>query len=123
LGTRHRSTTIAIAFLLASAGVVAAIFQVVQGGSTGSAALFGGATALVNMLLLDWRARRTNRAGALTARQSLQVLYLSALERFVSVALMFALGIGLLELEPLPLLLGFIAGIPALLLQDRPGHG
>ena len=112
-----------IAFLLASVGSVAAIFLVVQGGMASSAALFGGVAALVNLLLLDWRARRANRARALTARQSLQVLYLSALERFVSVALLFALGIGLLDLEPLPLLLGFIAGLPALLLQFRPGHG
>ncbi len=112
-----------IAFQLASVGVVAAIFQVVLGGMAGTAALFGGATALANLLLLDWRARRANRAGALTARQSLQVLYLSALERFATVALLFALGIGFLGLEPLPLLLGFIAGLPALLLQARPGHG
>ncbi len=112
-----------IAFLLASVGSVAAIFLVVQGGMASSAALFGGVAALVNLLLLDWRARRANRAGALTARQSLQVLYLSALERFASIALLFALGIGFLELEPLPLLLGFIAGLPALLLQVRPGHG
>jgi ATP synthase protein I len=112
-----------IAFQLASVGIVVAIFQVVQGGLAGAAALFGGATALVNLLLLDWRARRANRAGALSARQSLQVLYLSALERFATVALLFALGIGVLDLEPLPLLLGFIAGLPALLLQARPGHG
>lgn len=112
-----------IAFQLASVGSVAAIFQVVQGGMASSAALFGGFAALVNLLLLDWRARRANRAGALTARQSLRVLYLSALERFVFVALLFALGIGFLDMEPLPLLLGFIAGLPALLLQVRPGHG
>ncbi len=123
MGTRHRTTTIAIAFQLASVGIVVAIFLVVQGGLAGAAALFGGATALTNLLLLDWRARRANRVGALTARQSLQVLYLSALERFATVALLFALGIGFLELEPLPLLLGFIAGLPALLLQARPGHG
>ncbi len=112
-----------IVFQLASVGIVATIFQVVKGDLAGPTVLFGGATALANLLLLDWRARRANRGGALSARQSLQVLYLSALERFGTVALLFALGIGFLRLEPLPLLLGFIAGLPALLLQDRPGHG
>ncbi len=123
LGIRHRSKVTVIVFQLTAVGLVAAIFQVVQGGMSGPAALFGGATALANLLLLDWRARRANRARALTARQSLQVLYLSALERFATVALLFALGIGFLHLEPLPLLLGFVAGLPALLLQVRPGHG
>lgn len=111
-----------IVFQLAAVGLVATITQVVREAGA-VAVLFGGAVALANLLLLDWRARRANRAGALSARQSLQVLYLSALERFVTVALLFALGIGLLELDPLPLLLGFVVGLPALLLQVRPGHG
>lgn len=111
-----------IVFLLASVGVVATVIQVVRGEDAAPAVLFGGAVALANLLLLDWRARRANRAGALSARQSLQVLYLSALERFAAVALLFALGIGHLELDPLLVLLGFVSGLPALLLQVRPGH-
>jgi ATP synthase protein I len=111
-----------IVILLASVGITVAITQWVRGGSAAPAVLFGGAAALANVLLLDWRARRANRVGALSAQQSLQVLYLSALERFATVALLFALGIGVLQLDPLPLLLGFVAGFPALLLQARPGH-
>jgi ATP synthase protein I len=111
-----------IVILLTAVGIVAALTQLVRGGSAAPAVLYGGAVALTNLLLLDWRARRANRAGALSARQSLQVLYLSALERFAAVALLFALGIGVLDLDPLPLLLGFVAGLPALLMQERPGH-
>lgn len=111
-----------IVILLASVGITVAITQWVRGGSAAPAVLYGGAAALANLLLLDWRARRANRVGALSARQSLQVLYLSALERFATVALLFALGIGVLQLDPLSLLLGFVAGFPALLLQARPGH-
>lgn len=122
LGNRQRSTAFVIVILLASVGITMTVTGLVQGGSAVPAVLYGGTVALTNLLLLDWRARRANRVGALSARQSLQVLYLSALERFASVALLFAVGIGVLELEPLPLLLGFVAGLPALLMQVRPGH-
>lgn len=122
MNNRVRARTVAIVTLLTLVAATAMAYQVFRGGMAASAALFGGAAALINLLLLDWRARRANRAGALTARQSLRVLYLSALERFVVVALLFALGIGILGLDPLALLLGFVAGLPALLLQVRPGR-
>ncbi|MDX1594022.1 MAG: ATP synthase subunit I [Gammaproteobacteria bacterium] len=112
-----------IVLQLALIGSMATILQVLRGGAAAPAVLFGGGVAVANLLLLEWRARRANRAGALSARQSLQVLYLSALERFAAVALLFVIGIGFLALEPLPLLLGFVAGLPALLLQTRPGNG
>lgn len=122
MNNRVRARTVAIVTLLTLVAAAAVALQVFRGGTAAYAALFGGAVALTNLLLLDWRARRANRAGAMTARQSLQVLYLSALERFVTVALLFALGIGILGLDPLALLLGFVAGLPALLLQVRPGR-
>jgi len=104
-------------------GLAAAVYQVSSGWAEARASLFGGGIAITNLLLLDWRARRANRAGALTASQSIRMLYLSALERFATVALLFALGMGPLDLEPAPLLIGFMTGLPALLLLTRPGRG
>ena len=43
-------------------------------------------------------------------------IYRSALERLLLVALLFALGLGVLKLAPLALLTGFIVGQVALLL-------
>ena len=113
-------TPAALILQLILVGATAAIFQALQGGAVAPAALFGGAVAFLNTLLLDWRARRADRAGALSARQSLAVLYLSAVERFLAVAVLFALGLGALELAPLPLITGFVSGLPALLLMGRP---
>jgi ATP synthase protein I len=49
------------------------------------------------------------------------VLYRTALERFVMVVLLFALGMGVLKLDPLALLTGFVAGQMALVLIGMKG--
>lgn len=123
LTDRRFLTPAALALQAILVGGAAAIFQALQGGAAASAVLYGGGIALVNVLLLGWRAHRADRAGALTARQSLAVVYLSAVERFLAVAALFALGIGVLELAALPLLIGFVSGLPALLLMGRAQRG
>ena len=52
----------------------------------------------------------------MSARQSLAALYRSAAERWLLVALLFALGLGVLSLDPLALLVGFIVGQLTLLM-------
>ena len=76
---------------------------------------FGGGIAMVNVMLLLWRSDRSERGRALSAGESLRLLYRSALERFVAVIALFALGMGVLELYAPALLAGFIAGQAALL--------
>jgi ATP synthase protein I len=90
--------------------LVAAGFFVASGRAGATAALFGGAIAFANLLLLEWRHSRTDRGPALNASQSIRVLYRTALERMALVVLLFALGMVVLRLEPLALLTGFIAG-------------
>jgi ATP synthase protein I len=92
------------------------VFLLVSGGFQAASALFGGTIALTNVLLLEWRRYRTDKGRALDARQSLRVLYRSALERMLLVALLVALGLGVLALTPLALLTGFVVGQMALLL-------
>jgi hypothetical protein len=92
------------------------VFLFASGGFQAASAGFGGAIALINVLLLEWRRYRVDKGPAIDARQSLRVLYRSALERLLLVALLFALGLGALALDPLALLSGFIAGQLALLL-------
>jgi ATP synthase protein I len=99
------------AILILTVGV---IFGSISGIWGAIAAVFGGAIALLNTLLLLWRAHRTDKADTLSARGNLGVFYLSALERFAMVAMMFLLGLGVLELLPLPMLIGFIAGMLAM---------
>jgi len=96
--------------------LTSAVFSLVSGGFQAGSAGFGGAIALINVLLLEWRRYQTDTGRAIDARQSLLVLYRSALERLILVALLFALGLGALALDPLALLTGFIMGQVALLL-------
>jgi len=77
---------------------------------------FGGAIAAANMLLLEWRRQTADNGPALSAAASLRLLYRTALERFVLVVTLFAVALGVLRLDPLALLSGFIVGQIALIL-------
>jgi hypothetical protein len=92
------------------------VFLLVSGGFQAGSAGFGGAIASINVLLLEWRRYQSDTGPAIDARRSLGVLYRSALERLLLVALLFSLGLGVLKLAPLALLTGFIVGQVALLL-------
>ena len=71
---------------------------------------YGGCAAAVNGLLLARCARRDAAVPERTPQQSLMAAYLCVLQRFIVLALLFVLGLGLLKLKPLALLTGFIAG-------------
>jgi len=88
-----------------------ALGDVIQAGSV----WFGGAIAYANLLLLEWRRRAADKGPALSAAASLRLLYRTALERFVLAAVLFVLGLGVLRLDPLALLSGFIVGLVALI--------
>ena len=94
--------------------VVAAIYFALKGGEAAVAALFGGCIALASSGLLAWRARQTEHGKVLNAHQSMRILIRSMLERYAAVAGLFALGMGVLKLSPLPMLVGFVACLAAL---------
>jgi F0F1-type ATP synthase assembly protein I len=96
--------------------VASVVFLIASGGFQAVSAGFGGSIAIINLLLLEWRRYRTDKGPAIDARRSLRVLYHSALERLLLVALLFALGMKVLGLDPLALLTGFVGGQLALLL-------
>jgi len=76
--------------------------------------MFGGSIACANRLLLELRRHKADTGGALSAGQSIRLLYQTALERFLLVGVLFALGLGAWQLDPLALLTGFIVGQLAL---------
>ena len=101
--------------LLAATSV---IFFVVYGAFQAASVWCGGLIAMTNVVLLDWRRRRADSGRALSAGESLRLLYRSAVERFVLVALLFAVALGILQLDPLALITGFIAGQLALVIRE-----
>jgi ATP synthase protein I len=115
------------ALQLALVAITSTVFFIVYGRFQAGSAGFGGIVAAINIGLLLWRRRRANTGRALSAGESLRVLYRSALERFLVIALLFALGLGVWRLDPLAVLAGFVAGQLALVFmgmkEKSASHG
>lgn len=96
--------------------------------SAALATLYGAVVALINTLLMVWRVRRAARRPHLDAHYELRSFFLSGLERFIAVALLLAAGMGPLELNPLGVVGGFVAGqltwlLYAVTQKKRHEHG
>lgn len=91
------------------AAFVVAGFYLQQGQPAALSALFGGAIALANSLLLAWRVRRAGQAAERDETRGAFTLYLGAIERFVLTLIGFVVGMGTLKLPPLPMLVCFAA--------------
>jgi len=111
LARRARKLAVLQLLLLAAAS---AAFFVYYGGFQAVSVWGGGVIAMTHTLLLEWRRSCADSGRALSGGESLQLLYRTALERFVLVALLFALALGVLKLDPLALIAGFITGQLAL---------
>jgi ATP synthase protein I len=88
----------------------AAVFLVIFETSSAVSVCYGGCAAAANALLLARCANRDAAAPERTPQQSLMAAYLCVVQRFVVLALLFVLGLGVLKLKPLTLLTGFIVG-------------
>ena len=114
-----RNVLIAQIFVLCTVTIV---YAVAANAASASGAAFGSGIALVNGLLLFWRLKRADRLPPDDAGRHLRSVYASAIERFVMVVALFAIGFGSLQLQPLPMLIGFVAGQAALLLTGLTGR-
>ena len=88
----------------------AAVFLVIFETFSAVSVCYGGCLAAVNAVLLARCAHRDVKAPQRSPQQSLAAVYLCVVQRFLVIALLFALGLGLLKLKALALLTGFIAG-------------
>lgn len=86
-------------------GVAVALYY--QGQAGALAALFGGAVAIGNTLLLTRRVRRAGELAADDPKRSMYSLYFGVIQRFVFVVAMLGIGLGGLRLEPVALLATF----------------
>lgn len=99
----HRVLAIQSILIAATAGV----FLVVKGYTEAQAAMYGGAIALLSAWMLARRMRMAELASQTGPQMGMQSLMIGAVLRFVVVLGLFALGMGWLELSPLPLIIGF----------------
>ena len=87
--------------------VVIAVFTVWWGVETIIAAVFGALISVINTLLMKWHIMRAARTARANAEKNLSSAYRCVAERWMVTIMMFATALGALELEGLPLLLGF----------------
>jgi hypothetical protein len=72
--------------------------------------LYGGLVAIANSLLLYWRMRSAIRKFELNAERILRSGFRSSLERFLLAGVLLWIGMGPMNIAPLPVIAGFIAG-------------
>ena len=95
---------------LAATAIVAIAFGVAGGGHWSAlSAIGGGLTSLCIAWLLRRGVRRASEIALTDQKKSMMILYLGAVQRFVVVIALFALGLGVAKLEPLAMFAGFAA--------------
>lgn len=99
--------------------VAAVVFGIVVGFNEALGALYGGAIGIASSLLLRRGVVRAGEIAATNPKKSLMVLYFGALQRFVLVVALFALGLGVFKLNPLAAVVGFGAAQLAYFLVMR----
>jgi F0F1-type ATP synthase assembly protein I len=90
--------------------VTSAVFLVIFETFSAVSVWFGGCVAAANALFLVRCLQRDAQATERTPQQSLVAGYICVVQRFLLVALLFAFGLGVLQLDALALLTGFMAG-------------
>jgi hypothetical protein len=79
------------------------------------AVLGGGGISVLNGALLAWRMSRVAVYPAQDAHLQLRLMYFYAAERFLAVAALLGISLGVLKLSPLAVLSGFVLGQTVLL--------
>ncbi|MEM7406160.1 MAG: ATP synthase subunit I [Pseudomonadota bacterium] len=95
---------------LAAAGMA----WILGGSDAAGAALYGGATAMVNAWMSGRRLAQALEVARVQPGRETSVLYIGAIQRFVMLAALFMLGMGALELLPLPMLAAFAVAYSAI---------
>jgi len=89
------------------AGVVALTYLVWNLDSA-MAVLFGGAMVVINTVIQQWGHFRAVKTAGNDLQRNMRIIYRTAAERFIITLALFAVGIGVLRLEPKFLIAGFI---------------
>ena len=89
---------------------------IVAGPAAAVAAVYGVLIALAMTLIQLWHAGRAQRLAIADPVANVRILYRCALERYITAVILFALGFAVLQLMALPLLLGFVVALSAMVM-------
>lgn len=81
-----------------------------EGAAAAGAVLYGGVASLVNAALLGWRQRQGERQIHRDVSGLMRLFYRSSLERIIVVSICLGIGLGSMDLKPMPMLAGFVIG-------------
>lgn len=70
--------------------------------------LYGLIIGLANVAMLAFTFQRANQKAAQDPKGGILVLYMSAVIRFVLLAVLFVIGLALLKLDPMPMVVTFV---------------
>lgn len=101
--------------------VVAAAGFMLQGPWGALSAFYGGMTSIVLALLSVRGFRSANKHALSDPKKSMMILYAGAVQRFVAVLVLLALGLGVFKLEPLAVFVGFAMAQASYLMGVRGG--
>lgn len=88
-------------------GLAAGIAFYIKGGAGIAGVLFGAGITLNNVFLQHWTMRRAKRQARADAEHNLRLMMSCAMQRFIATVVLFALGMGALQLLPLAVIGGF----------------
>jgi ATP synthase protein I len=89
--------------------VSASVFLFIGGPHQALSSAYGGGIALLSGWMLGRRVARATEVAKHSPGRETSVLYIGAIQRFVVILVLFALGMGKLGLAPLPVVVGFAA--------------
>jgi ATP synthase protein I len=86
---------------------LALLFYAFYGQLEAQGAFYGGAIVLFNTWVTHRRLKSAQELAKIAPGREVAALYLAAMQRFVFTLVFFAVGMGVLELAPVPMLVGF----------------
>jgi len=92
--------------LLITGGMALAVW--VRGLDSGMAVLYGGVMVMINTAIQQWGHFRATKIAGNDLGRNMRIIYRTAAQRFFLTLALFAIGIGVLKLEPKFLIAGFI---------------
>jgi ATP synthase protein I len=88
-------------------GVLAILaFYIIMNDAIGAG--YGFLIAMLNILLLSFSFKKANNKSKESPQMGVMILYLSAVIRFVLLAVMFIIGLSVLHLQPMPVVITFV---------------
>ena len=98
--------------------IVATVF-LIKGTWEFTAALYGGFASICITMLLLWGIKRATEAAKENPGKSMRILYVGAVQRFLLVIGLLAMGIALFKLDPIAMCVGFALAQLSYLIGSR----